>query len=335
MSKKQKAKKIAFRERFLQNEQRGQNRRKRIDQKSFQQGKIGLTVLLLMFGGAAVFFGLYGDIASACFGISLFLIGLAFYYNLVVCHNPEGKIRKGNDIERWMVKKKPGRFLKYSLPADQMEMNNLAIAFITCYFLATTFGVITLASFFSLTYCLCDSTQTISTKLYMIIICCFSGGVGGIGLFGFALALKRFRNEWKGTISLQYRKPKTIVETENYPLRIGEEAKFWVEQQGTFKNCHLEFYLVLTKTEAYHKSHESRIECANYLVEVMTEAGDITPDNPMRHEFTTVLSPEDYVPSVWHSFVHSGSDRYDWVLRVRLISDAELLVCRNFPVVLC
>ncbi len=109
-----------------------------------------------------------------------------------------------------------------------------------------------------------------------------------------------------------------------------------------FGQCLLQIYLVMIKTESYNVSggkHSARTqdfqeECVNYLVEVMDDDKDITPDDPMRHTFSVFLSRNDYVPSVWHSFTHSGMDRYDWFLRVVLVSKGEYLIQRNFPVVI-
>ncbi|GHV08997.1 hypothetical protein AGMMS50229_18300 [Campylobacterota bacterium] len=123
-------------------------------------------------------------------------------------------------------------------------------------------------------------------------------------------------------------------------IQIEKEYQFWVEQQGNFQQCHLEFFTVMIKTESYNvqggrhsSTQEFREECANYIVEVMEEDSDITPDNPMRHTFSVFLSRE--LCSVRMAYIHSGIDRYDWFLRVVLASAKEgYLVQRNFPLVI-
>ena len=79
---------------------------------------------------------------------------------------------------------------------------------------------------------------------------------------------------------------------------------------------------------------EDRRECANYLVEVMEDDADIRPESPLRYKFTMTLDAEDYVPSVWYKYSFSNHDKFDWVLRVILISNEDVLVEREFPLVM-
>ena len=79
---------------------------------------------------------------------------------------------------------------------------------------------------------------------------------------------------------------------------------------------------------------EYRQECVNYLVEVMEDDVDIRPESPLRHKFTVTLDAEDYVPSVWYKYSFSNQDKFDWVLRVILISNEDVLVEREFPLVM-
>jgi len=107
--------------------------------------------------------------------------------------------------------------------------------------------------------------------------------------------------------------------------------------------------MVLTKSEQVKvdsKGNSSYVkrqrECCNYIVETTDRGVDITPGLPFRHEFTLILDPIDYVPSVWYCYSPSRIVQYDWELQIifrstdktRVETENGILVCRCFPLVL-
>lgn len=338
--KKRKKTKMTFRERFRMNEQKALSRRQKYELKrnrerfSFPVIMAGMgifsTVILVIKNGMTPWIFISGLLAAA--GIAIFL-WMLFYRP-----RPGVKKRIGTQLPWWAaLRPKRGSHFRYALRPDTTAVSAHISGTVICGILTVIFGIIILSSLAGFVFALLDERKNVMEKLMPLFIVI----VFGPGIIWVWKGKKYLQSHCEEQYHLQYRKPPTTVETQHRILEIGREVDFWVEQKGSFENCHLQFYFVMIKTESFQvnggrNSHtrEERRECANWIVEIMEENRDITPDEPLRYEFSVLLDPDDYVPTVWYSYPH-GSIHYDWILRVLLASaDFEILIQREYPVIL-
>lgn len=332
---------MTFRERFAQNVQKSIDNGNRRAKKLEKNGKKGLllpfailaffsVVILLLKQPLLEKIGLFA-------AITFFAVVLCFFLKLERPYQ-ELKILRGERLLRWPVRTRTGHELRVRVLPKYLETVSgfpVLICFVAVFSLGL--GLSAVACFRQILFLL-FSEEIRWGQILTFIFAMFLDGFFAVVMWrGYFWLRKHTEKKYK----LAHKPPKTKVEVNEHPLQIGREYEFWVEQQGNYVNCHLECYMVMIKTESQNVQSgrgstvvENSRECVNYLVDVMEDDTDIRPGLPMRHKFSVSLDPDDYVASTWYSYSFAAKDQFDWVLRVILISGNNVLVEREFPIVL-
>jgi hypothetical protein len=338
-SQQAKTPRMPFRERFEQNVQKSIAKGNKWAVKAEKSNKVGIYVvfgLLGLFYCGVIFEDQpWLEKTGSLVVISVLTIIWLFIVLKWIPAFKEAKIVRGKKLIRYPVRTRTGHELRVRLLPKYLE-TVAGVPVLICFliFFSLILGLISIACLRQFLIQLPNEQLSLLQKLFPLVLMVLFG-VSPITLWrGYFWT----RNHTKTERKLAHKPPKTTIEVSEHPLHIGREYEFWAEQQGNYPNCHLEFYMVMIKTECREIKAsswlEDRRECANYLVEVMEDDADIRPESPLRYKFTMTLDAEDYVPSVWYKYSFSNHDKFDWVLRVILISNEDVLVEREFPLVM-
>jgi len=339
-SKQDKAPRLPFRERFEQNVQKSIAKGNKWAKKAEKSNKVGLYlgIGLIVIFYVAIIFGKQPWLAKTG-ALAFVSVFTAIWLLIFLKWTPafkETKIIRGEKLIKWPVRTKAGhelrvRLLYISEGGSYLFFTVLLVVFFILFAWSILGIVIS-------TILLFGKGQPTWAEMARFAL---SDGFAPLFFAAGTWAFFWLRNQQREKYLTNYARSKTTIEVSEHPLQIGREYEFWAEQQGNYPNCHLEFYMVMIKTECREVGsgkrstvEEYRQECVNYLVEVMEDDADIRPESPLRHKFTVTLDAEDYVPSVWYKYSFSNHDKFDWVLRVILISNEDVLVEREFPLVM-
>ena len=272
------------------------------------------------------------------------VIGFILLIKKVFFVNPEGQVAQGNALSKWtrLARISRGSVLRYRLgeKLSKLWQHGTPIAIVVCTIMFSFGGLGLIMSgwrgFFNNQNPAGFLGATFATLfgLYFLVI--------------LVLALRFKWNELKPEPkqkSMMRFPPKTIVETEQHPLIIGEESHFFIRQYcrkiDEFFGHNVDISLVLVEEAEYfgHQGRTELLETRQRAERFIYEHRFDNKSESTRYElsFTALLSAEDYVPTTRARFL-SARLHYEWYLRVRIYSGSGTgsgtILSRDFPVVL-
>jgi hypothetical protein len=279
------------------------------------------------------------DLLVFLFLLTLFTL-MVIFLRRVFLDNPDGKIVQGNAISKWtrIARVSRGSFLRYALGEKKSkfwehgEIFVLPIATIVFSLMGLGFfgiGCRVIVDYQNPVGLLVGMVQAVVGLFFCVV-------VGLIWYYVWGKAGADFKSMMRMRTF-----PKTAVETDQFPLIIGEEKRFFIRQYckkaDEFFGCTADISLVLIEEEKSYPSNEytgftkTRERAKRSLYEQRFDS--VTGNSRYEFLFTVLLPADDYVPTTQARF-KSAALGFEWFVRVEICSKSDSLFYRDFPVVL-
>lgn len=302
--------------------------RKEPDLAHVAHARVGLSLGLLLASVGVILafwdFSVYGVCVTGAF----FTLVAAIFIRSVILFKPEGRTYEGKAIW-WGVRKTRGTSLKYAIFCDEQKKHDWRAGIIA--------GIILL----------------VFVLLALLGICCNLGTPDGtVGLVGWIVAIGMgaffvfiagltLFYHWRNAKpeSVGQSTGKTVLETENFPLVIGQQNELLVRQYcqpDEFYRCTAEVSFILRESDtlmARGGGVAQDVVKERFRHCVYTHEIDKTLDPYYEFKFSVFLPPDDYIPSTCVSF-SSGCVELEWRLRLKIHSGRATALVREFPVII-